>query len=164
LNDGNADQILTNQYDDLQHLLGGLPDSLREDEDFTSPVRNSALLKMEDLSITFRFGKLVNWDNMVIVCKPDVIDSDRDVYNRIVEERKLLGNIYQERFGIPLNQEWSPHITLGYFANQEAASKSIMHIESWSDKFREKMDGLTITYKQIGLYGFTDMATFVKCL
>ena len=164
LNDGNADQIQAEQYDGLLNFLVGLPDSLREDELFAHAVRNSALLDMEDLSITFRFGKLVNWDNVVILCKPEIIDGDRDVFNKIVDERKILANIYRERFGISLDQVWFPHITLGYFANQEAGSKTLKHIESWSDRFKEKMDGLTITYKKIGLYGFTDMATFIKYL
>jgi hypothetical protein len=163
LNDGNADQFHAEQYDELHNFFDRLPDGLREDK-FADPARNSALLAMEDLSITFRFSTLENWDNVGILCKPDIIDDDIDVYNKIVTERKLLADLYRERFGISIYQEWFPHITLGYFADQEAGSKTLKHIGSWSDRFKEKMDGLTITYKQIGLYGFTDMATFVKCL
>jgi len=163
LNDGNADQFHAEQYDQLLNFFAGLPDSLREEE-FADPVRNSALLTMEDLRFTFRFGTLLNWDNVVLICKPDIIDDDRDVYNKIVDERKLLAKLYRERFGISIFQEWFPHITLGYFADQEAGSKTVKQIENWSDLFKEKMEGLTITYQKIGLYGFTDMATFVKCL
>ena len=119
---------------------------------------------MEDLRITFQFGELVNWGNMVIICKPEIIDGDGDVFTRIVDRRKVLADSYREQFGISLDHEWFPHITLGYFADQEAGSKTLKQIESWSDLFKGKMDGLTITYKQIGLYGFTDMATFIKCL
>ena len=161
LNDGNADQVQAEYRDDLLNFLARLPDSLREGEPFLDPVCASPLLNMVDLSISFRFGQLVNWENMVIICKPDIID-DVEVYDRIVGERKKLSSIYRERFGISMDQGWFPHITLGYFADQQAGSKTMPYIDTWSDRFQERLEGLTITYKQVGLYGFTDMATFIR--
>lgn len=162
LNDGNAGDIDAEQRNDLLDFFDRLPDRLNQDEQFTRPVYDSTLLTMKDLNITFKFGKLANWGNIALLCVLDIVDEDRDVFARIADQRKILANLYRERFGIALYNEWVPHITLGYLYDPQAGSNTLAHIENWSGHFKGKTDGLTITYQQIGLYGFTDMATFIK--
>jgi hypothetical protein len=162
LNDGNHDQVQPIFQKDLSSFFSHLPGSMKEGEHFLEPVYKSALLGSEGPSITCRFGQIVNWGNTVIVCRPDILPEGSKVYDWITEERKGLSDIYLERFGIPMANNWFPHITLGYFANQPAASQTMSKIDSWSDQIKERMEGLTISYNQIGLYSFTDMATFFR--
>jgi hypothetical protein len=162
LNDGNYDQVQPIFQKDLTNFFSHLPGNMKKGEPFLEPVCISSLLDSESLTITFQFGQIVNWGNTVIVCRPDILLEGTRAYDWITEERKGLSNIYLEQFGISMSKKWFPHITLGYFENQEAASKTKSYIDAWSDQFKERMEGLTITYNQVGLYGFTDMATFFR--
>ena len=58
--------------------------------------------------------------------------------------------------------EYTPHVTLGYFANKESAQLATPLVSDWAKTFEEAVKDLTITYHSISLYGFTDMITFFK--
>ena len=60
------------------------------------------------------------------------------------------------------HSEYTPHVTLGYFANKESARLAMPLVADWAKTFEEAVRDLTITYHNISLYGFTDMITFFK--
>ena len=53
-------------------------------------------------------------------------------------------------------------VSLGYFAGREGAQLARPCLREWDVLFAERMQGLTLTFQQASLYGFTDMATFFK--
>ncbi|MCZ6679696.1 MAG: hypothetical protein O7E52_20900 [Candidatus Poribacteria bacterium] len=57
---------------------------------------------------------------------------------------------------------YDPHVSLGYFANKEHAELATPQIEKWTDAFKKETSGQTITSGSNSLYGFTDMATFLR--
>ncbi|MCB0562642.1 MAG: hypothetical protein KDD09_27005, partial [Phaeodactylibacter sp.] len=69
--------------------------------------------------------------------------------------------------GWSFKDEYDIHLSLAYFGNQEYGRLFQTLKDNWQNYFQDKMkDGqgrdLAITFNSIGLYGFTDMATFFK--
>ncbi len=56
-------------------------------------------------------------------------------------------------------REWSPHVTLGYFANEQRGRLAEACVEDWTRRFRERLGGCRLTLLSVGLYGFSDMAS-----
>jgi hypothetical protein len=67
-----------------------------------------------------------------------------------------------ERFGIGPSETYTPHVSLGYFANREAAQLSVPFLEDLNSRFEERMHALTLPLSRVSVYGFTDMATFFR--
>lgn len=51
-------------------------------------------------------------------------------------------------------------MSLGYFANREAAQLAAPMLGAWESVFAEAMAGQILPFAHAGVYGFTDMATF----
>ena len=112
----------------------------------------------------FRFGALVHWaDGLGAKLIPDDAES-AEALSVFAEKRSELSECYKEVFGIAPYEAYEPHVSLGYFANAQIAEGTGAFIESWDNVMRKKMDGLVLQLETISLYGFTDMATFFKCV
>ena len=95
---------------------------------------------------------------MGILLKPADQESER-LLKEIENHREEL----YENFPIKIkHSEYAPHVTLGYFANNESAQLVTPLVADWAKIFEEVARDLTITYDSISLYGFTDMITFFK--
>ncbi|RLC61895.1 MAG: hypothetical protein DRI79_06165 [Chloroflexi bacterium] len=163
LNDGNVQDVSADCHLRLKNFLKNLPGSLLTDKEFTNEVRHSPLITSTNRSIRFKFKRLAKWGNEVLVASlmPADQDSEREL-KRIVEDRKALSAWFRERFGVTMRSSYSPHVTLGYFANEEYAASATPEIDRWTESVKKRVDQLTITFSGISLYGFTDMVTFFK--
>ena len=163
LNDGNVHKASAIHRGKLEAFLAGLPDSLLIDEEFTGEVHRSPLVTRRNWSIKFRFSALAKRGNQSLVARlmPADGDSEREL-ERILSDRAALSTRFREQFGIEVQGRYSPHVTLGYFANEEYAELSTPHITRWNESVKNKVDRLTITFSSVSLYGFTDMSTFFK--
>ncbi len=163
LNDGNAQVVSASYRPKLDRFLGNLPDSLLTDEVFTAKARQSPLLQRTDWSVRFIFGELANWGNHAVVARLTPADPDSEKeFGWIEQERKALSAGIRERFGVEVYWPFSPHVTLGYFANEEYAARSAPQLDRWNEAVREEVTGLTIMFRGVSLYAFTDMITFIK--
>jgi hypothetical protein len=163
VNDGNVARVSSSQRPQLEQWLAGLPRSLSEPNELIEMAGSSSLVRREEWSLRFRFDRLVNWGNTVMVVRLAPADeASSQALNELVEERRRLTTRFQERFGIGPSETYTPHISLGYFANREAAQLSVPCLEDWNRIYAEQMQELTLPFRRISLYGFTDMATFFR--
>jgi hypothetical protein len=163
LNDGNAGRVPADDQPRLTDFLNHLPDALGTDREFTPYVMRSALVTRVDRSIRFQFKALAKWSNqsLVAVLMPADGDSEHE-FEQIVQDRAALSAQFQDRFGITMRTGYHPHVTLGYFANEQYAELCSTLVDGWTERLQEMVGRLTITFRSISLYGFTDMVTFFK--
>ena len=58
--------------------------------------------------------------------------------------------------------QYTPHITLGYFAAPTQGQQVAPKMKAWNEGFARMTDGLQIIFTSMSLYGFTDMASFFR--
>ena len=163
VNDSNVSQINSEYRAELERFLNKLPNSLSQPTVFSRLIDHSPLVTSKTWGITFKFTQLALWGHQVLVALLASADAESQrAFDRIVEERKILSNKVNELLGVHMSQEYSPHVSLGYFANKEHAELAINRVDTWTEMFQKDTCGLTITYNTIRLYGFSDMSTFVK--
>jgi hypothetical protein len=162
-NDGNVDRVTGSQRSELEALLAGLPGSLSHPNSLVEMAAASPLVRRDEWNLRFRFDRLINWGNTVIVARLHPADEAAvETLNELVGERRRLTTQFSEVFGIGPSETYTPHVSLGYFANREAAQLSVPCLESWNHRFAEGMQGLTLALSRVSVYGFTDMATFFR--
>lgn len=162
-NDGNCAQVVAGERPHLETLLAGLPDSLLHPAAVTDIPLRSPLVTRRDWSIRFRLDSLMKWGNIVLVARlAPADDASAEMFEALVEEPSRLNAQYREAFGISASDKYTPHVSLGYFANKEAAQLASPCLEEWNTIFLARLRGRTLDFHQASLYGFMDMATFFK--
>jgi hypothetical protein len=162
-NDGNLAHVVAAQHPHLDTLLAGLPDSLLHPNVVTDIPLRSSLVTKRDWPIRFRLESLVIWGNIVLVARlAPADDASTCVFHALVAARSRLNARYREALGISPSDNYTPHVSLGYFANKESAQLSIPCLATWNALFLERLSGMTLDFDRASLYGFTDMATFFK--
>lgn len=162
-NDGNVREVFNEQRHKLEAFLSGLPDTLMRPNELTEMTAASPLVTKRDWNIRFRFDQLVKWGNSVVVARLAPADSSSaQVFDELVSERAHLSARFRRAFGISPSDRYSPHVSLGYFANREAAQLATPCMDGWNRDFEARMQGTALLFRQASVYGFTDMATFFK--
>ena len=159
-NDGNRTFVVPDRKPALESLLAGLPDALTQPHEMTAPALASPLVLRPDWNIEFRFSHLSIRGALVARLVPT--EASQEAYAEFVAERHRLNDSFDESFGIAAYEDYTPHVSLGYFANREGAQAARPNLVDWNALFAQKMEGLTVTFRRASLYGFTDMATFFK--
>ena len=159
-NDGNVEEITGDARRDLESWLAGLPDSLGQEHRLTAPALASPLTRRDDWDIEFRFDHLAVRSALVARLVPT--EASQNTYDEFVEERRRLNSACRAAFGIATYDNYTPHVSLGYFANREGVQAASLCLRDWNEAFTKQMQGQTVTFRRAGLYGFTDMATFFK--
>ena len=163
LNAGNLHKVKTNEKERVKRFLSDLPHSLRTESPVTRWAEQSPLVSRSDWSITFRYKSLFNWDNQALVVQLLPVDNrSEERLSTLIEHRTVLSRHYQQHFGVPEPNPYTPHVTLGYFVNQSLANLTLPLMEKWRTILSELIGDLTITFPTINLYGFTDMVSFYR--
>ena len=163
INDGNISNISVKYRPEIIKFIDRIPNSIsRIFSSWAKPIQNSRLLTCVFPRITFRFYKLEIWDQQVLIAR--LIPQENLVKSlKLIElSRYDLAEILLKEFKIKSFPEYSPHISLGYFANQEDAQKAIPWLSNWNNNFARNLAGKTISFSTISLYAFTDMSTYFK--
>lgn len=163
INDANVQNILPEYRSEAGDLLQELPGSLLKKSEFLEIENRPLSISMEG-SVEFEFDKLAKWGNSVLVARLKPSDSRSEkILKKIEVKRQGLINVYRERTGLQTcSLSYSPHVSLGYFANKEKAELASPMIEKWNDQFESSTEGLTITFSSNSLYGFNNMTTFFR--
>lgn len=161
-NDGNIAQVHGDRRPELEQLLAGLPDSLLRPNALIDRAAASPLVTHPDWDVTLRFDRLNLWGNAVLVARLAPTEESASALEALAEERRRLSQGFRAEFGIAPSDRYSPHVSLGYFASREAAQLATPCLEGWDRVMAERMQGRTLSLKRVGVYGFTDMATFFK--
>ena len=159
LNVGNLTDVNPSEQERWTDFVNKLPHTFHENSEFTGWASASLLTQNRDWNITFRYDTLHKWSSgMGILLKPADQESAQ-----ILKEIENCREDFYENFPVNIaHSEYTPHVTLGYFANKESAQLTTPLIADWAKIFEEVVRDLTITYNTISLYGFTDMITFFK--
>ena len=162
LNDGNAAGVMEEQKRPLRHYLDQFPHSFTTDTLFTEGIAQSPLVT-ETWEIQFQLDYLAKWDNVGLAAALKSADpASTTRYEQLEQARYKLYDLFETRFGLSMRSEFTAHVSLGYFANKELAETASPCVARWQDIIQRELDGVTITYQTISLYGFTDMITFFK--
>jgi hypothetical protein len=162
VNDGNVAHVVAAHRSECEGFLQGLPYSLCESDLFPE-IAASAAVSTPDWNIQFKFGWLEKWSNVSIVARlVPAIDTSAKAIRGLTDARAALTADFERRFGIRLQKTYVPHVTLGYFANQDLAEQATPFMESWNATFQHETSNLMMEVHRVSLYGFTDMATFFK--
>ena len=145
----------------LEAQLKDLPSSLAQKNALTDTVLTSSLA-CHDVEVVFHFDRLLKWGNSVLVAALKPSEETRVQLERLVQLREGLSLEFLDRFALRGSLRYSPHVSLGYYANQEAAQQATPCIEEWSAKVREQVGEQCLPFRSLSLYGFTDMAHFFK--
>jgi len=147
----------------LTGFIEGLPESWTEEHELVLPAARCALALSASPGLFFRYSGLRNWGNQVIVAVLEPSDeATSTILEGMVEGRANLSNYYQTELGFGTGPKYTPHVSLGYFANEDGGEKASAELDAWDDALRERTEGLQIRFNSIGTYAFTDMVTFFR--
>ena len=159
LNVGNLADLNPSEQQKWGDFVKNLPNTFHANSEFTRWAHASPLTQNSDWNITFQYDTLHKWSSgMGILLKPADQQSER-LLKEIENHREELYKNFPTKIKY---FEYTPHVTLGYFANIESAQLATPLVADWAKTFEEAVRDLTITYHSISLYGFTDMITFFK--
>ena len=162
LNDSNAEYVVAEQQRLLRHYLDEFPRSFAIDTVFTDGIAQSPLVT-ETWEIQFECDHIAKWGNVGLVAVLKTADPASAVrFEQLKQARNDLYDLFESRFGLAMRWDFTPHVSLGYFANQEQAELASSEVDSWQAIIQKELGGATIIYDTISLYGFTDMITFFK--
>lgn len=161
VNEGTRTRVRRELRDEVAGTLDALPDSLL----WTTTVLR--LLQDRELQWTvrrhpvrFRVEALHVWGH-VLVAGLEPAD-DRSAAAKAAHEacRSDLVARLAARLGVRI-QPWRPHVTLGYFANEDAGTHAREHeLPQWQDRACERAEALSVTFRSASVHGFTDMVSF----
>lgn len=157
---------LENHSDIFKNYLMGFKKSLRETQPFHDLLNSDLQNINSNVDIEFEFDQLDNWGDQVLVARLKSTNESASNLKELIQKRKGLtkkfiteyGNVFMDGY-----EKYSPHFTLGYFANKEYGklfTKDLLN--ELGEIFKNKLINQTIKFSSIGLYGFTDMTTFFK--
>ena len=163
VNDDHATRIHATYRPELGQVLAGLPTTLGQSNAFASLPVASELITKRDWRIRFRFDRLLKWSNIAMVALLRPADAEAAAHlAQFTAARDQLNMHFRNTFGIGASDVYAPHVTLGYFANKQAAQLSTSCVDDWSAAVAERVGDLTLAFEHISLYGFTDLETFFK--
>lgn len=161
VNDGNRSQVHAQRRGEVDTTLRALPDSLHWSNEVVRLLRDPELRwAVWRAPVTFSLAGLSIWGH-VLVARLAPVDaaSDTALASHHAARDELVARL-RGRLGVRI-PSWRPHLTLGYFVNEDAAARAKdALLPGWRQDARAATRSQTVTYGSACLYGFTDMASF----
>lgn len=162
INGGNFDLLQNNDT----HYFSRFMQSLEYSDvhhDIRDLIEKSIRWMNSSGQIRFAFRKLYNFENRVLVIslKPADLHS-LDSLHKIKLIRRNLNKYFEENFGLPTGKRYLPHISLGYFVEEQSGKDFAFKHNELNTILEESLKGKTIDIDSVGLFGFSDMITFFK--
>jgi hypothetical protein len=163
INDFNVRRLPEGERAEAERWLQGLPGSFDPEHGLLAGRGGEPIgIRMDP--IEFEFDRLEKWNNASIVARLKPADSrSEDVLRGIEEERDMLNQLFEERFGIATaTKSYRPHVSIGYLGNKELGEKSEEAVRRLNERMEPGMSGLRLRFDGISMYGMSDMETFFK--
>lgn len=162
VNDGNLEAISPAHRDYFRSYLSRITSSLELEAPFGEWIAESPLLTGKTWAIRFKFSKLSIWaGGQALVAQLEAADETSAARLEELEAaRKALYGTFEAALGLEMYRSFTPHVSLGYFANQESAFQAMAQLGAWNAKFAETLEGATLQFDSISLFGFNNMANF----
>lgn len=165
VNDENVSSIFDSHRPKIQEFHEKLPDSLNRMPRELEFIARASLLSDNYDPVNFRFKKITKWSNKVLVAQLEPSDANSEsTLDSIRAARQDLYRQLSDELGVEGLREYSPHVSLGYFANSNGGEKASSSIDVWTQEFERHIGDHTITFDSMSIYGFTDMVSFYKTL
>jgi hypothetical protein len=123
----------------------------------------SSLCTKRDWNLDFRFDRLKILNNSVLVAilRPDA--NSISTFEQLSEERHQLNKQFHDRFNVLTASEiYTPHVSLGYFANEVGAQKALDFVDDWNKWFSDALQDNILSFNNANIYGLTNMISFFK--
>ena len=160
INDGNLGNVCPEYRDAWSRFLDTIP---RPEfvGDLFSEVRSSELVSRQDWKLALRCEQVENWSCVSMVARlvPNDAESKKTLA-WLASARNDLSMAHGARFGVYPHPDFVPHVTLGYFANRDLASRSERAVAEWNEVLLARTSGLVLRFNRIAPSVFTDMASF----
>jgi hypothetical protein len=147
-----------------ENWLSSLPKSFCvTPKDISQLPMMSSLCTKCDWNMNFRFDRLAIWNNSVlaVALRPDA--NSVSTFEQLLKERQQLNKQFHDRFNvITASETYIPHVSLGYFANEEGAQKALDFVDDWNKWFNDALHDRILSFNNASIYGLTDMVSFFK--
>jgi hypothetical protein len=160
VNDGNLSRVVLEFCSDWKHFLEDIP-KVSSTDPLLQEVLQSTLIQRPDWNLHLRCEQIENWSDVSLVARLVPTDeASEDSLQQLIQARDTLSDAYEARFGIRPHPCYTPHITLGYFANHDLAAASADAVQRWNELLLEKTAGQILSLHRVGLSLFEHMASF----
>jgi len=160
VNDGNLDRVAPPHRAAWETFLQSIPLPDFPDELFLD-IKTSPLVLHTDWNLRLRCDQIENWSHISLVARLAPADSDSAAtLQRLIAARDALSALHDARFGVQPHPAYTPHVTLGYFANDTLAAAAAPAVTRWNDTLLAKTAAHTLNVHRILPSVFTDMASF----
>jgi hypothetical protein len=123
----------------------------------------SSLCTKRNWNINFQFDQLNIWNNSVLVISLRPHLNSKLIFDQLCEDRCQLNKQFHNRFHVFTDSEvYRPHISLGYFANEEGAQKAFDLLDQWNTLFKNALQDNILSFNSANIYALTDMIHFFK--
>ena len=160
VNDGNLPRIPPAPRAAWEAFLQSIPLPDFPDDLFLE-IKTSELVLHPDWNLRLRCEQIENWSNISLVARLVPADApSADALDRLIVARDALSALHDARFGVQPHPAYTPHVTLGYFANDTLAAAAAPAVARWNDTLLAKTAAHTLDVHRILPSVFTDMASF----
>lgn len=162
VNDENVEKITPAHREYFKGYLERIPKSLELLEPFAGLISNSPLITNGNWNIRFKFDRLDIWTGsqaLVARLVPADKHSAKEL-QKLKDARRELYTAFENLLGMKMFRKHTPHISLGYFANEESALQAKAQLQLWNCQFEGATNGSSILFESISLFGFSSMCSF----
>lgn len=163
INDENCAYVTPQHRATWESFLRTLPDALCTAAVPQMPELAPLLTENTD-ALFLRYEALELWGNVSLVVRlAPANPASCAVLDEMKMRRARVSETFAHVYNVAPHPHYTPHITLGYFADPTRAEHAHAHVREWDASIREKTTDTRLRLHTIGVYSFTDMATFFTC-
>ena len=160
VNDGKLAEVVPEFRLAWEHFLDALPAPHLPDSLFRE-ILNSELLTFPDWNLCLQCEQIENWSNISLVARLGPADSaSAESLQRLIQARAVLSDVFGRKFGVRPHAVYTPHITLGYFANDGYAAMASSSVARWNAALLERTAGLILPLHRVRLSLYQNMTGF----
>ena len=160
VNDGKLPEVVPEFRAEWERFLQAIPTESFPDNLFRE-VQDSELMARLDWKLRLRLARIENWSDVSLVAHLEPSDdASAESLRRIRIARDALTEAFGNKFGVRPHPDYTPHVTLGYFANAGLAASSASAVARWNDALLRRTADLVLGLRRVHLSAFSDMTSF----
>ena len=160
VNDGKLPEVVPEFRAEWARFLQAIPTAIFPDRLFNE-IRSSDLCACPDWKLRLRCARIENWSDVSLVAHLEPSDAAAaESLRRLRIARDALSAAFGNKFGVRPHPDYTPHVTLGYFANAGLAAASAPAVARWNDALIRQTANLVLPLRRVHLSAFSDMTSF----
>ena len=160
VNDGKLPEVVPAFRAEWERFLQAIPTDAFPENLFRE-VLASELTTCPDWKLRLRCARIENWSDVSLVAHLEPSDgASAESLRRIRIARDALSDAFGKKFGVRPHPDYTPHVTLGYFANAGLAATSAPAVARWNDALMRQTADLVLALRRVHCSAFSDMTSF----